>query len=140
MSSSPSAPRASARRLFSSMVWVELDPVPAITGTRPCAASMTQRRTASSSSWVMVELSPVVPRARMASVPLAMCHWVSSLSLSKFTEPSAWKGVTRATMEPFRLRMSISKFPPSSVKRFFTENLFRYRAGNPDEQGTKERA
>ena len=92
------------------MVWVELEPVPAMTGTRPAAASMTQRRTASSSSWVMVELSPVVPRARIASVPLATCHSASSFSFSKFTEPSAWKGVTKATMEPFKLRMSIGTF------------------------------
>ena len=89
------------------MVAVELEPVPAMTGTRPAAASMTTPRTASSSSWVMVELSPVVPRVRMASVPLATCHSTSSRSFSKFTEPSAWKGVMRATMEPFRLRMSI---------------------------------
>ena len=41
------------------------------------------------------------------------CRWrcatpPSSRSFSKFTEPSAWKGVTRATMEPLRCRMSIA--------------------------------
>ena len=90
------------------MVWVQLEPVPAMTGTRPAAEATTQRRVSSSSSWVMVELSPVVPRVKMASVPLAMCHSTSSRSFSKFTEPSAWKGVTRATMEPLRCRMSIA--------------------------------
>ena len=55
-------------KLLTSMVWVLLEPVPAMTGTRPAAASTTHWRTASSSSWVMVELSPVVPRVRMASV------------------------------------------------------------------------
>ena len=91
-----------------SMVSVQLEPDPAITGMRPATRSTTQRMTSSSSSCVMVELSPVVPSARIASVPASRWKSTSRSSASKSTAPVLSKGVTSATIEPVRLRMSIS--------------------------------
>ena len=64
------------------MVWVELDPLPAMTGTRPATRSTVYRHTWSSSSWLMVEDSPVVPRMRMASVSFSRWKSISWPSLS----------------------------------------------------------
>ena len=50
---------------------VEFEPVPAMTGTRPRAASMTSSTTRLCSSWLRVGDSPVVPQGTMPSVPLA---------------------------------------------------------------------
>ena len=69
MMRSPSAPRRWYERLLASIVAVELEPEPAMTGTRPATRSTTKAQTASSSSSVMVDDSPVVPRVRMPSVP-----------------------------------------------------------------------
>ena len=92
---------------MASIVAVELEPEPAMTGTRSATRSTTKAQTASSSSSVIVELSPVVPRVRMPSVPWARWKSTRRPSASKSTDPSASNGVMSATIDPSRLRMSM---------------------------------
>ena len=113
MMSRPSAPKRSYERLLASIVAVEFDPEPAMTGTRPATRSTTKAQTASSSSSVMVELSPVVPSVRIASVPFARWKSTRLPSASKSTLPSSSKGVTSATIEPSRSLMFMGYSSPS---------------------------
>ena len=83
---------------------VELEPAPPMMGIAPFTRLTTCWATATSSASVIVELSPVVPSTRMPSVLLARWKSTRRSSASKSTSPLALKGVTRATMEPVRLR------------------------------------
>jgi hypothetical protein len=61
-----------------SMAWaVLLEPVPAITGTRPATRSTEKRITSSRSASESVALSPVVPTATKALMPSAICQSMS---------------------------------------------------------------
>jgi len=53
---------------------VELEPAPAITGTRPPASLMHHSTTRLCSSWFTVGLSPVVPTGTRPWVPSAICQ------------------------------------------------------------------
>ena len=64
-----SAPASWAARVSATASWVELEPVPATTGTRRRAASMTQRTTSMCSSCVSVDDSPVDPTGTSPSMP-----------------------------------------------------------------------
>ena len=68
---------------------------------------MTNFATSKSSRSVMVELSPVVPSTRMASVPFSRWKLTRRSSASQSTDLSSLKGVTRATIDPVRLVMSM---------------------------------
>ena len=59
----------------------------------------------------MVALSPVVPQIIIASVPLSMLKSISSPSLSKLIEPSAFIGVTIATPAPVKIVFFINSTP-----------------------------
>ncbi len=78
---------------------VELEPVPAITGTRPFAVSMVISTTLMCSSWLRVADSPVVPQGTIQLVPAFMFHSIRALRASSSSFPSL-KGVTMATMAP----------------------------------------
>ena len=90
---------ASAERLFSITVSVQLPPVPAMTGTRPFTRSTTNWMTESFSSRLSVDDSPVVPQTTIASVPLAICSSISRVKAVKSTAP-LWNGVMIATALP----------------------------------------
>ena len=111
MSSRPSAPIFWKLRLFSSMVCVLFEPLPAITGTRPATRSTTNLHTSSSSSCDMVDDSPVVPNVSRASVPFSKWKSTRRPSAPKSTLPSSANGVTSATMEPLKPFMSAMFFP-----------------------------
>ena len=81
---------------------VEFEPVPAMIGRRPRAASMTTSTTRLCSSWLSVGDSPVVPQGTMASVPCATWKSTSSRSFASSTLPFR-NGVTRATIEPWNV-------------------------------------
>ena len=95
----PSAPTflACLLRLIASAV--ELEPAPAITGTRPAAASITSSTTRSCSAWERVGNSPVVPTGTRPWVPCSMCHSTSAPSAASSIPPLR-KGVIKATIEP----------------------------------------
>ena len=115
--------------LFSIWVAVQLEPLPTMTGTRPPTTLMVWATTAASSSWDMVEYSPVVPRVKIPSVPAAIWRSSSWVKTSKFTEPSSWKGVTMATMEPCRCSNFIVV---SSI-------LFVFRVQSPNKKSVETR-
>ena len=80
---------------------VELEPVPAMTGTRPAACWTTMRITSSVSSWESVGLSPVVPVGTSPSTFFWI--WKSTSLRSAFSStrfPSGVNGVTRAVKTP----------------------------------------
>ena len=61
---------------------VEFEPVPAMTGMRPRAVSITISTTRLCSSWVRVGDSPVVPQGTSPSVPFATWNSTSSRSFA----------------------------------------------------------
>ena len=81
---------------------VELEPVPAMMGSRPRAASTTISTTRRCSSWLRVGDSPVVPQGTMPSVPLVTWNSTRSRSFTSSTAPLR-NGVTSATMEPWNM-------------------------------------
>src|ERR1700759_5185229 len=78
---------------------VELDPAPAITGTRPLASSMHHSTTFLCSSWLKVGLSPVVPTGTSPWVPSVICQFTSARNAASSTEPFL-NGVTKAVNDP----------------------------------------
>src|SRR5271165_6167519 len=78
---------------------VELEPAPAITGTRPLASSMHLSTTRLCSSWLKVGLSPVVPTGTRPWVPSVICQPTSERNAASSTEPFL-NGVTRAVKDP----------------------------------------
>src|SRR5262245_9955072 len=102
MRSAASAPASSAPRVSRIASAVELDPVPAITGTRPRATRTTSRTTATCSSCVSVAASPVEPHGTRPWMPLAICASTSAASARVSTSP-ARNGVTRAVRAPLNI-------------------------------------
>ena len=86
---------------------VELEPAPAITGTRFFATLMHNSTTRLCSSWLSVGLSPVVPTGTSPCVPSAICHSTNRSNDASSTLPSL-KGVTSAVNEPLNMRCSPS--------------------------------
>src|SRR5262245_2128961 len=86
--------------------WVEFEPAPAITGTRPFACS-THHSTTWPCSWcVSVGLSPVVPTGTRPLVPSAICQSTRPRKAFSSTEPLL-KGVTSAVNEPLKLVLAV---------------------------------
>src|ERR1700733_5424136 len=56
--------------------------------------------TCSHSSWLRVGVSPVVPQGTRKSIPDSTCHATRLRSAASSTEPSWWKGVTKAVPQP----------------------------------------
>ncbi len=79
------------------------DPAPAITGTRPPAASTAISTTRRCSAWLSVGLSPVVPTGTIPSVPWPICQSTKAANASSSTDPSSRMGVIRATSEPLNM-------------------------------------
>src|SRR5665213_2524645 len=80
---------------------VELEPAPAITGTRPFASPMHHSTTRLCSSWLTVGLSPVVPTGTRPWVPSAICQLTNARKAASSSEPFL-NGVTRAVNEPLK--------------------------------------
>src|ERR1700759_503627 len=78
---------------------VELEPAPAITGTRPLACSTQSSITRACSSWLRVGDSPVVPQGTSPWVPSAICQSTRARKASSSTLPFL-NGVTSAVREP----------------------------------------
>ena len=98
--SAPSAPASRAWWVSSTASAVELEPVPAMTGTRLLAAFTVSSMTRPCSLWERVADSPVVPQGTMAVlVPSETCQSTSSESFLPSTSPFL-NGVTNATIEP----------------------------------------
>ena len=76
---------ASRPRVRSTASVVELDPVPATTGTRPEARSTQKLTTASCSSLVSVALSPVVPHGTSPWIPESICLSITLARASQST-------------------------------------------------------
>src|ERR1700744_5892410 len=84
---------------------VELEPAPAITGTRPLASSMHHSTPRLCSSWFSVGLSPVVPTGTRPCVPSAICQLTSARKAASSSEPFL-NGVTRAVNEPLKFDLA----------------------------------
>src|SRR5690606_32373857 len=81
---------------------VLLDPVPAITGTRPAAVAMHSSTTRLCSAWVSVGDSPVVPTGTSPCEPWAICQSTNASKLSSSIEPFRI-GVIRAVSDPLNM-------------------------------------
>jgi hypothetical protein len=79
---------------------VELPPVPAIIGMRPCECSTATRISSLCSSKSTVGDSPVVPTTTMPSVPSATCQSIRLRNDARSMRPSSCIGVTMATKLP----------------------------------------
>src|SRR3990172_6740797 len=123
MTSAALAPARFAYRVRTIASFVLLEPVPAITGTRPSAASRTVSMTRSCSSKESVADSPVVPHGTIPSVPFRIWNSTSFLSAVASSLPFR-NGVTVATMAPWNIR-----FPPFSVTIRLFEDLPVARPG-----------
>ena len=66
---------------------VELEPAPAITGTRPLASSTQISITRSCSSWLRVGDLPVVPQGTSPWVPSAICQATRARNAASSTLP-----------------------------------------------------
>src|SRR5882762_6282747 len=90
---------------------VELDPAPAITGTRPLASSMHHSTTRLCSSWLTVGLSPVVPTGTSPCVPSVICQLTSERKAASSSEPFL-NGVTKAVNDPRNFVLAAMDFLP----------------------------
>src|SRR4030081_3623644 len=88
---------------------VELEPAPAITGTRPFASSMHHSTTRLCSSWLTVGLSPVVPTGTRPWVPSAICQLTNPRKAASSSEPFL-NGVTKAVNEPRKFVLAAMSF------------------------------
>src|ERR1700730_5584262 len=95
---------------------VELEPAPAITGTRPPASSMHHSTMRLCSSWLKVGLSPVVPTGTRPWVPSAICQPTSPRKAASSSEPFL-NGVTRAVNEPRKFVLAAMDFLRTHVLR-----------------------
>src|ERR1700684_61641 len=89
---------------------VELEPAPAITGTRPPASSMHHSTTRLCSSWFTVGLSPVVPTGTRPWVPSAICQLTKARKAASSSEPFL-NGVTKAVNEPRKFVLAAMTSP-----------------------------
>src|SRR6266850_680538 len=90
---------------------VELEPAPAITGTRPLASSMHHSTTRLCSSWLTVGLSPVVPTGTRPWVPSAICQLTRERKDASSSEPFL-NGVTKAVNDPRNFVLAAMDFLP----------------------------
>src|SRR5712691_6816863 len=100
---------------------VELEPAPAITGTRPLASSMHHSTTRLCSSWLTVGLSPVVPTGTSPWVPSVICQFTSERNAASSSEPFL-NGVTKAVNDPRNFVLAAMDFlqhlrVPSELER-----------------------
>src|SRR5215510_9390684 len=103
---------------------VELEPVPAITGTRLPAASMQSSTTRICSSCESVGDSPVVPTGTSASVPSLICQSTNSWKHFSSTPPLR-NGVMSAVIEPWNIASSLGTAAlslPTSYDRDHRQN------------------
>src|SRR3712207_7253049 len=84
---------------------VLLEPVPAMTGTRPPATLTTVPMTSLSSASVMDGVSPVVPHGTSPWMPCPIWNSTSPSSASTSTSPFL-KGVTSAVYAPLNISRS----------------------------------
>src|SRR6267154_2871267 len=103
------APAFSACSASSMASLVELEPAPAITGTRPLASSMHHSTTRLCSSWFTVGLSPVVPTGTRPWVPSAICQLTRPRKAASSSEPFL-KGVTKAVNDPRKFVLAAMDF------------------------------
>src|SRR4028119_1735307 len=83
---------------------VELEPVPAITGTRPFVTRTTVSMTSRSSLSLMAGVSPVVPQGTRPWMPF--CIWNSTMPSRASTSTSPFlNGVTRAVNAPLNISL-----------------------------------
>src|ERR1700744_3455956 len=104
---------------------VELEPAPAITGTRPFASSMHHSTTRLCSSWLNVGLSPVVPTGTSPWVPSEICQFTSERKAASSSEPFL-KGVTKAVKEPRNFVLAALELLPNAdcgARRPFKEGI-----------------
>src|SRR5258708_14511898 len=114
---------------------VELEPAPAITGTRPLASSMHHSTTRLCSSWLTVGLSPVVPTGTRPFVPSAICQPTRARKPASSSEPFL-NGVTKAVNEPRKfvfaamdfLQTRLTALPPIHIGSDHQSKVFNRRA------------
>src|SRR6202012_1302098 len=126
------APAFSACSASSIASLVELEPAPAITGTRPLDSSMHHSTTRLCSSWLSVGLSPVVPTGTSPWVPSEICQFTSERKAASSSEPFL-KGVTKAVKEPRNFVLAAMELLPNAgcgVRRPLKEAIY-IRAGVP---------
>src|SRR6201993_1073047 len=92
---------------------VELEPAPAITGTRPLASSTHHSTTRLCSSWLTVGLSPVVPTGTRPWVPSLICQFTSARKAASSREPFL-NGVTKAVKDPLKFVLAAMDFSPNA--------------------------
>src|SRR4029077_17725937 len=100
------APAFLGGRVAPTPSWVDLEPVPAITGTpEPLAAAMQMSITRLCSAIDRVGDSPVVPQGTSPSVPSLICQ---ATNFSKpFSSPAPFlNGVMSATSDPLNMASS----------------------------------
>src|ERR1700674_4181795 len=95
---------------------VELEPAPAITGTRPAASSMHHSTMRLCSSWLPVGLSPVVPTGTRPFVPSAICQLTSPRNAASSSEPFL-NGVTKAVNDPRKFVLAAMDFLRTRASR-----------------------
>src|SRR5919197_3402872 len=105
--STASAPTYLACSVSSIASAVELEPAPAITGTRFFVVSTQISTTRLCSSCESVGLSPVVPTATRPCVPWAICHSTKRAKALSSTAPFR-KGVISAVKDPLNMTSSSS--------------------------------
>src|SRR6202042_3784904 len=111
---------------------VELEPAPAITGTRPLASSMHHSTTRLCSSWLTVGLSPVVPTGTRPWVPSAICQLTSARKAASSSEPFL-NGVTKAVNDP-------RKFVLAAMDFLRTHGFTAFSVGQPIHIGSEGQA
>src|ERR1700748_3761193 len=108
------APAFSACSASSIASLVELEPAPAITGTRPLASSMHHSHTFLCSSWLHVGLSPVGPPGTRPWVPSLICQFTSERNAAS-SRPPFLKGVTKAVKDPLNFVLAAMELLPTLV-------------------------
>src|ERR687894_2497764 len=121
----PSAPTSWAIAVYLIAMSVLLEPVPAITGTRPFATRTTVSTTRRSSASLMAGVSPVVPQGTSPLAPC--CIWSSTIPSSASTSTSPFlKGVTRAVNAPLNISLLQLEVPVQNSHRFFYPSCGQY--------------
>ena len=90
---------------------MSFDPQPAITGTRPRAASTVSRSPGDAPRWSASPPSPVVPHGTSALLPSAICHSTISANVSSATRPAGkWRHKRRNRAEKHELASDAASF------------------------------
>src|SRR5690242_14841966 len=114
---------------------VELEPAPAMTGTRPAAVLTHSSTTCRCSSCDSVEASPVVPQGTRQWVPLAIWRSTKATNALSSTLPLR-KGVTRAGMDPLKI-MFVSGAKAGEPARDSRDNHFMAGFGKQMSRGLR---